>query len=370
MTTNLVARFEKRFVRGPTIDIDFEQSTAGFSVTALIGPSGCGKSTMLRCLAGLTKPDQGSIRFCNQTWFDKKTNTDLSPQQRDIGFLFQGYALFPHMRVEENIGFGLRHQSDVERRSRVTEIVKQFDLAGLERRFPGELSGGQQQRVALGRVLARRPKLLLLDEPLSALDTMLREQLRVELRQMLSEFQTPVILVTHDRVEAISLADRVAVMEAGKIEQIGSIQEVFSRPKYANLARLVGVETVLPGEIVETHEGLATVRVGSASVLAVAPSPPANLVYVCIKGEDVSLSKELNGATTVRNQLPAIIKSLMPEGPLIRVALDCGFELTALITRPASEDLQLQVGARVTAMIKAPAIHLIPRQPITADLQS
>ena len=369
MTTDLVARFEKRFVRGATINIDFTQSTSGFSVTALIGPSGCGKTTMLRCLAGLTTPDQGTIQFCDRTWFDRKTKTDLSPQQRDIGFLFQGYALFPHLTVEDNIGFGLKRLTDAERRSRVTEIIKQFDLKGLEQRFPRQISGGQQQRVALGRVIARRPKLLLLDEPLSALDTMLREQLRVELRQMLGEFQTPVILVTHDRVEAISLADRVAVMDAGRIEQIGSIQDVFSRPKNTNLARVVGVETVVAGEVVATHEGLATVRVGLAAILAVAPSPPTRLVHVCIKGEDVSLSKESNGATTVRNQLPAIIKSLMPEGPLIRVVLDCGFELTALITRPASEDLQLQVGARVTAMIKAPAIHLIPRQPITADLQ-
>ena len=361
MTTNLVARFEKRFVRGPTIDIDFVQSTTGFSVTALIGPSGCGKTTMLRCLAGLTTPDQGTIQFRELTWYNSETKTDLSPQQRDIGFLFQGYALFPHMTVEENIGFGLQHQANHERRSRVAEIVKLFDLTGLEQRLPAQLSGGQQQRVALGRVLARRPKLLLLDEPLSALDSMLREQLRVELRQMLGEFQTPVILVTHDRIEAISLADRVAVMDAGKIEQIGSIQDVFSRPKNANLARLVGVETVAAGEIVDTHEGLATVRVGSASLLAVAPSPPAHLVHVCIKGEDVSLSRESHDTTTVRNQLPAIIRLLTPEGPLIRVGLDCGFELTSLITRPASEELQLQVGERITAMIKAPAIHLIPR---------
>ena len=361
MTSDLVARFEKRFVRGATIDIDFVQSTTRFSVTALIGPSGCGKTTMLRCLAGLTTPDRGTIRFRDQTWFNSGTKSNRSPQQRDIGFLFQNYALFPHLTVEQNIGFGLRSFTEAERRTRAAEIIKQFDLKGLEKRLPRQISGGQQQRVALGRVLARRPGLLLLDEPLSALDMMLRERLRVELRQMLGEFKTPVILVTHDRVEAISLADRIAVMEAGKIEQIGSIQEVFSRPKNTNLARLVGVETVAPGEIITTNEGLATVRIGSASVLAIASSSPNRLVHVCIKAEDVSLSKESNGTTTVRNQLPAIIKSLTPEGPLVRVGLDCGFELTSLITRPASEDLQLHVGRRVTAMIKAPAIHLIPR---------
>jgi molybdate transport system ATP-binding protein len=361
MTTDLVARFEKRFHGGPTIDVDFVQSTTGFSVTAMIGPSGCGKTTMLRCLAGLMTPDHGTIQFCDRTWFNSGKKTDLSPQQRDIGFLFQGYALFPHLTVEDNIGFGLRSFTEPDRRNRVAEIIRQFDLKGLEQRLPRQISGGQQQRVALGRVLARRPRLLLLDEPLSALDTMLREQLRVELRQTLGEFKAPVILVTHDRVEAISLADRVAVMDAGKIEQIGSIQDVFSRPKNERLARIAGVETVAAGEILESHEGLVTVQVGSASLLAIAPTTPTRMVYVCIKGEDVSLSTDFNDTTTVRNQLPAIIRSLTPEGPLIRVVLDCGFDLTALITSPASEDLKLKVGTCVTAMIKAPAIHLIPR---------
>ena len=361
MTGDLVARFELQYSQGARIEIDFIQPTRGFSVTALIGPSGCGKTTLLRCLAGLHHPDQGTIEYRGQTWFNRSRRIALTPQQRDVGFLFQEYALFPHMTIADNLAFGLQNRSGDERRRRVTEIVRQLDLSGLERRYPHQLSGGQQQRVALGRILARRPQLLLLDEPLSALDALLREKLRGELRQILLEFEVPVIVVTHDRVEAIALADRVAVMDQGKILQMGRVEEVFSRPRNAALALLVGVETVVAGEITAIDQGLASVQVGSIPLLAVAPSIETRLVHVCIKGEDVALQKGATGSTTIRNQLQARIKTLTPEGPLVRVGLDCGFELTALITRPAKNELHLQVGDTVTAMVKAPAIHLIPR---------
>ena len=211
MTSELVARFEKRFGPGISIDVDYTQSASGLHVTALFGPSGCGKTTLLRCLAGLTNPDRGIIEFQGKTWFSSERQIQLSPQRRDIGFLFQDYALFPHLSVADNIGFGLQNKSQFQRSKRVTEMIELFDLQGLEKRFPHQISGGQQQRVALARALARRPKLLLLDEPLSALDTGLREQLRGELRRVLVQLETPVIIVTHDRVEAIVLADQVAV---------------------------------------------------------------------------------------------------------------------------------------------------------------
>ncbi|WP_397570182.1 ABC transporter ATP-binding protein [Schlesneria sp. T3-172] len=361
MTLDLVANFSLQYHKGPRLDIEFTQSTQGFSVTSLIGPSGCGKTTFLRCLAGLHHPDHGAIQFGDQIWFDRSRRVALSPQQRDVGFLFQEYALFPHLNIADNIGFGLKQSSSRERRRRIHEIMAQLDLAGLEQRFPHQLSGGQQQRVALGRILARRPRLLLLDEPLSALDALLRERLRAELRQILQEFGVPTIIVTHDRVEAMALADRVAVMDQGRIQQVGTVEDVFSRPSNARLALLVGVETVVSGEIIANDQGLATVQVGQTLLLAVAPSAATRMVHVCIKGEDVALQKGTPGTTTIRNQLRATIRSLTPEGPLIRVGLECGFEMTALITRPAQDDLKLQVGDDVTAMVKAPAIHLIPR---------
>lgn len=361
MTADLIARFEKRFDSGIAIEVDYLQSASGLHITALFGPSGCGKTTLLRCLAGLTKPDHGIIEFQGESWFSSERQISLSPQQRDIGFLFQDYALFPHLSVADNIGFGLHDKPPIQRIDRVNEMIDLFDLRGLEKRLPRQISGGQQQRVALARALARRPQLLLLDEPLSALDAGLREQLRGGLRRVLVELGTPVIIVTHDRVEAIVLADQVAVMDNGRIQQHGAVPDVFARPKNAALAKLVGIETVAPGEIVGIHEGLATVRVGKADLLAVAPATLVSFVYACIKGEDVALQKGIAGSSSVRNHLASIVTSLTAEGPLVRVGLDCGFELTSLITRPASEELRLQIGDSITAMLKAPAIHLVPR---------
>jgi molybdate transport system ATP-binding protein len=361
MSENLVARFNKRFAGGFEIDIDFTQSATESNVTALLGPSGCGKTTLLRCLAGLTHPDRGEISFSGQSWFSRERRLALPPQQRDIGFLFQEYALFPHLTVAENVGFSLKKHSAQQQRQRVSEMIRLFELQGLEGRLPDQLSGGQQQRVALARAVARRPSLLLLDEPLSALDSQLREQLRGTLRRLFTSLGIPVILVTHDRIEAMTLADRIAVLDRGSIQQIGPMQDVFNRPQNAELARLVGMETVVPGEIVQVQEGLATVHVAANQLLAVAPENSERFVDVCIKGEDVALQRGDCVSSSVRNHLPARIKSLTHEGPLVRVGLDCGFELTALVTRPASDELRLTIGDSVLAMVKAPAIHLIPR---------
>jgi molybdate transport system ATP-binding protein len=321
----------------------------------------------------LERPNDGVIKAAGQVWFDSSRGICLSPQQRDIGFLFQDYALFPHLTVAENIGFGLRDQwgttlrvvglrrgASCHNHPDVIEILRQFDLSGLEHRRPHQISGGEQQRVALARVLIRRPKLLMLDEPLSALDSSLREQLRSDLRRRLVSFQIPVIVVTHDRIEAIALSDTIVVMESGRIRQSGPVDQVITRPRDLAVARIVGVETVANGTILQVHEGLATVKVGSATLLAVAPAGTVHTVHVCIHGEDVAIQKGSSGESSVRNHLPCTILSITPEGPLVRIGLECGFELTALVTRPACEELHLQVGDQVTANVKAPAIHLIP----------
>jgi molybdate transport system ATP-binding protein len=364
----LIATFEKRFEGGPRITAAL-QLPSGFSVTTLFGPSGCGKTTVLRCLAGLERPTEGTIEAGGQHWFDSHRGICLSPQQREIGFLFQEYALFPHLTVAQNIAFGLPGRSTRdwfngprEPQAAVQEMLSLFDLTELQHRRPSQISGGQQQRVALARVLIRRPRLLLLDEPLSALDANLREQLRTELRKLLVKFQVPVVVVTHDRTEAIALSDRIVVMEAGQFRQVGTVQQVITRPNDLAVAKIVGVETVVSGTISSVDESLATVQVGAATLLAVAPAAiHTRTVYVCIRGEDVAIQKGSKGETSVRNHLVATVLSMVPEGPLVRVSLDCGFELTALITRPACDELQLQVGDRVTANVKAPAIHLIPR---------
>lgn len=361
MTGELVADFEKRWPRGATIRAAFSQPAGGFHATVLFGASGSGKTTILRCLAGLERPQRGFVRLGDQTWFDAPQSIHLRPQQRGVGYLFQDYALFPHLSVERNVAYGLRGMALRERRRRVGGLLEMLALSGLEARKPHELSAGQRQRVALARAVAPRPRLLLLDEPLSALDTPTRQSVRGELRRLLAEIDTPAVLVTHDPIEAVALADRAVVLADGAVRQAGPIDEVFSRPADPIVARTVGIETIQPGRIMSVADGLATVRAGTAELLAVSEGLSPGPVYVCIRGEDVTLERNPQPLTSARNRLAARVISLVPEGPLLRVTLDCGFALTALITRPAAEQLTLAAGEQITALVKAPAVHLVMR---------
>jgi molybdate transport system ATP-binding protein len=360
--TLLSARFEKRFSPSSVVRGEMQLEADRFSTTILFGPSGSGKTTVLRCLAGLERPEEGFIRMGDEVWFDERSRICLGPQKRGVGFLFQEYALFPHLTVAGNVGYGLSGLSARERARNVAEALERFGLRGLERRFPREISGGQQQRVALARALVRRPRLLLLDEPLSALDLALRETLRFELRRLLEDSGIPVVLVTHDRVEALALGDRVIVMKDGAVLQTGAVPEVFSRPSDPEVARIVGVESVIPVRVVRVEGGLALLDAGGAAeLLAVAPQGLGGEAYACIRGEDVMLQRSASSGASARNQLRARVTAVTPEGPLVRLGLDCGFPLTALVTRPALDELELRVGEMVFAVLKAPAVHLVSR---------
>jgi molybdate transport system ATP-binding protein len=358
----LRVELERRFRRGPTIAAAFELDLAAAQTLVLFGPSGSGKTTILRCLAGLEHPDRGRVVAREEIWFDAAAKIDVPPQRRRVGYLPQGFALFPHLDVRANIGFGIDDGSGRERASRVDELVRLLRLDGLERRRPGRLSGGQQQRVALARALARKPRLLLLDEPLSALDTPTREALRGELRQLLVAGGVPAIVVTHDRSEALVLGDRVAVMADGVVRQIGSMLEVFDRPADETVARIVGVETVVPGTVIGASEGLVRLRVGEAELVALGDWPAGTAVLVSIRAEDVIVLRETPGAVgtiSARNRLPGRVVSIEPTGSLIRVRIDCGFPLVAAVTRPALEELGLRPGLSVVTLVKAPAVHII-----------
>jgi molybdate transport system ATP-binding protein len=365
-TSGLFADFEKHFAGGPAIRVKLCRPVAAFSLTVLFGPSGSGKSTTLRCLAGLERPDWGVIRFGDEIWFDAERNIFLPPQQRRIGYLFQDYALFPHLTVEQNIAYGLGKLREAARRQRVEEISALLELAGLEDRYPRQLSGGQQQRVALARTLVCRPRLLLLDEPLSALDAPTREQLRRQLRHWLFELKISALLVTHDRIEALALGDYLVVFHAGRVCQSGSVQQVFSAPADLNVAHIVGVDTIEQGRIVKISDGLATIAIGQKQLVALAPSADnggiETEVYVCIHAEDVTLETGADmPKISARNHLVGRIRSLHREGPIVRVNLDCGFPLKALITNQACQNMRLQEQGEVVALIKATAIHVIAR---------
>jgi putative spermidine/putrescine transport system ATP-binding protein len=221
-------------------------------LVALVGGSGCGKTTTLRLIAGFERADAGEILFGDQIM------NDVPPSRRGVGIVFQSYALFPTMTVADNIAFGLRvaRWSSAKIRERVAELVALTRLGGLEARYANQLSGGQQQRVALARALARRPEILLLDEPLSALDAKIRLRLRAEIRKIQQELGVTTLYVTHDQEEALSLADRLAVMRAGRIEQLGRPEEVYGRPRTGFVADFIGVSNFVPCRVVSAASGL------------------------------------------------------------------------------------------------------------------
>jgi molybdate transport system ATP-binding protein len=361
MNPLLHASFTKKFAGGPVVQAD-DLEIAATGVTVLFGPSGSGKTTMLRSLAGLEIPDTGEIRFGSETWFAAGKNL-VPPRDRQLGFVPQDYALFPHLTVAANIAYGLPGRPARKKAARVAELCGWLGLDGLDRRLPSELSGGQQQRVALARAVARQPRLLLLDEPLTALDAPARQRLRGELRRLLRQLGIPTVVVTHDRLEALALGDELVVLDEGRIVQRGPVQEVFGRPASRTIAGIVAVETVQPGHVLALENGLATVRVGTARLTAVAGDlPPGTTdVFVCIRAEDVILSGDPGAHASPRNRLAAVVRALIKEGPVTRIELDCGFPLTAVLTRQACAELELAEGSPVLALVKAPQIHLVPR---------
>jgi len=352
--------FRLAFAGGFQIEAGFEVELDCFSITVLFGASGCGKTTILRCLAGLERPDSGHILADDTPWFQGQPGVFVAPHHRRVGYVFQESALFPHLDVLGNIGFGLRGWSAQDRQARILELIELLGLEGLEHRRPVDLSGGEKQRVALARALAPRPRLLLLDEPFASLDRPAAEQLRHGLRHMLQAMGMPAILVTHDRDEALSLGDHLLLMREGCIRQGGTPAEVFARPDSREAAELLGFGTVVRTRVEGRTEGLLRLGAGCAELFA--PDPGGNFqeAYACIRGEGVSLERHGAGAVTQRNRLGGRVTALQHLGALVRVHIDCGFPLEALITSWACEDLALAVGDPVHALIKATAVVVIP----------
>lgn len=272
--------------------------TAGGGVSVLFGPSGSGKTLTLQCLAGLVRPDAGRIVVDERVLFDSAAGIHVPPQERRLGYVFQGYALFPHLTVRSNVAFGLRRRPLAERGHRTAEVIERLGLAGLEDRYPRELSGGQRQRVALGRALAIEPALVLLDEPLSALDLPLRRALRDELQAILADWGMPAVLVTHDFSEAYQLGDRVVIYEAGRVRQMAPRGDLLWRPASESVARILGFRNLLRGTVTEvcpTHLRLAwrgqqlEVRIPPDHL---SPPSPGSTVTFFVRPEDLRLIRK------------------------------------------------------------------------------
>lgn len=277
---SLEVTIAKRF-EGFTLHAEF---AAGNTAAAILGASGCGKSMTLRCIAGVVKPDSGRIVLDGRVLFDSEKGIDLPPQQRNVGLLFQNYALFPNMTVEQNILCALKKEKDpAARKAACGSALRAMRLEELAHRLPSELSGGQQQRAALARILAGRPRILMLDEPFSALDSYLREEVEGEVGSLLSNFDGTALLVTHDRDEAYRLCREMIVMDSGEVLRAGTTKEVFADPRRLTAARLTGCKNILPCVRVDEHHVRLT---GWERELTVALPVPEGCCAVGIRAHD------------------------------------------------------------------------------------
>ncbi len=316
MVSLLICQIEKR-LGSFHLSIDLRVDD---HVTALFGPSGSGKSLTMQAIAGLMTPDSGEIQIGDRTVYHAEKRINLPPQERRVGYLFQNYALFPHMTVAANIAYGLHRLPRDEREQRVADAIAAVRLTGLERRRPAQLSGGQQQRVALARALVTRPDILLLDEPFAALDQSIRQELHGQLMELLRELPVPTLLVTHQLEEAYALSRTIAVYQAGRILQVGPRDQVYGKPYSMGVAAQVGFTNEIPGVVIETGNGSTRIRACGLDLLA--PETPFRVgqsVICAIRPEHVMLvRKDMDRSGRSGTVIPGrILDELMYGGDLV-----------------------------------------------------
>jgi iron(III) transport system ATP-binding protein len=319
----------------------------------LLGPSGCGKTTTLRMIAGFLEPDRGEIRVGGKTV--SAPGAVVPPERRNMGMIFQSYAVWPHMTVRDNVSYGLKMKKieASKARERADAMLKATKLFELAARYPSELSGGQQQRVALARALAPSPDILLLDEPLSNLDANLRGEMRFEIRRLHEEFRYTSIYVTHDQVEAMTMADRIVVMNAGRIEQIGAPEEVYERPNSKFVARFIGAGNVVDVKHVEGNRveiSGRSLEVGQGEFAG-----PGRDMSLCVKTHDIELVGEAQAEG--HNVLPGVVRSQAYLGSTRDYIVDVGQEL--LVTAPPA--FNVASGSRVGVRLRADRLRGLVR---------
>jgi molybdate transport system ATP-binding protein len=341
------------------IRLDVHLEVDAGTCLAIAGPSGAGKTTLLRIIAGLTRPERGRVISDGTSWLDTERDVDLPPERRRVGFVFQDYALFPHLSAAANVAYAVTGAPRAERASRAAELLERLgvDSATAARR-PGALSGGERQRVALARALAREPDVLLMDEPLAALDPRTRARAARELAAALGQIAAPTLLVTHDFAEAATLGSEVAVIDAGSVVQKGAAAQLAAEPASAFVADFTGA-VVMTGEAEPGAEGLTMVALDGGGTVVTTDSATGP-VGVSVYPWEISLEPALvSPAGSAQNHVRARVASLTPLGNRVRVGLTAAQPLTAEITAASAARLGLKAGDHVVATWKATATRLV-----------
>jgi molybdate transport system ATP-binding protein len=333
-------------------------------ITILFGSSGAGKTTTLGCIAGLVTPDDGRIRVGGRVLFDAAARIDVDVSRRSVGYVFQDLALFPHLSVERNVRYGLRSIEEAERERRVGEILASFRIASLRGQLPGEISGGERQRVALARALVMRPAVLLLDEPLSALDAATKGRIVDDLRAWNRARRIPILYVTHSREEVFALGERVLVLERGRVVAEGLPQDVLGAPREETVAQLAGFENIFDSRVDAVHEdtGTMTCRLVPGAVdleVPLARIEPGSIVRVGVRAGDILLATEEPRGLSARNVLPGTLTGFEEKDFKVLARVDCGAKFSVLLTPGARRSLALVAGQPVWLIVKTHSCHLL-----------
>ena len=314
----------------------------------ILGPTGAGKTLLLETIAGFYYPDNGKIMI------DNNNITFLSPEKRNIGFVYQEYMLFPHYTVFENIAYGLRIRGIKNVEEQVEKMADLVNIKHLLYRYPKTLSGGEKQRIAIARALIIKPSILLMDEPLSALDALTQKNLRDELKRIHSETGVTTIHVTHDQEEALILGDRIGIMDKGKIVQTGTPEKIFRKPSTEFVANFVGVENLFTGKA-EIKKGITEIKIKNVVLYSIVRK--SGKVNVSVRPEDIIISKE-KMKSSARNVLSGNVVEVKDKGAIIQLKIDCGLPFVAVITRQSFLDLSINIGSKIYLYFKAGNVHL------------
>ncbi len=363
----LQARIRKSFPAGErafSLDVEFT-AEAGFTI--LFGASGAGKTTLLDSIAGLSKPDEGRIKIGEGVLFDAAAGVCTPPENRNLGYVFQDLALFPHLTVEKNIQYGLAHLPRALAQERATALLQSFGIEHLRRQRPAEISGGERQRVALARALVTDPVVLLLDEPLAGLDAPTKSRILDDLRSWNQRHQIPILYVTHSREEVFALGERVLVLDAGRIVAQGAPHEVLGAPRLETVAQLAGCENIFDAVVESIHADRGTMTCGLSSgngnpVFLETPLVRAEAgsgLRIGIHAGDILLAIVTPVGLSARNVIRGKLVSLERRDVIISARVDCGVEMEVHLTLAACDSLQLSPGREVWLVIKTHSCHLM-----------